>query len=99
MFVTGFVMIVQLAGCNTLLQTIADDPLRGRVMSFYTMALLGAAPFGSLLVGVLADLVGVQVALLLTGLVSLAGAIVFLRRLPALREMVRPIYQRRGIIP
>src|SRR5690606_19969354 len=48
MLFTGFGMIVQMASSNTILQTIVDDDKRGRVMSFYSMAFLGMAPFGSL---------------------------------------------------
>jgi hypothetical protein len=43
------------ASSNTLLQTITPDRLRGRVMSLYTVSLLGLMPFGGLLLGSLAD--------------------------------------------
>ena len=36
-----------MAASNTVLQTIADDSKRGRVMSFYTVAFMGMTPFGS----------------------------------------------------
>ena len=48
-------MMVQMAARNTILQTIVDEDKRGRVMSFYTMAFFGTAPFGSLLAGALAE--------------------------------------------
>ena len=51
MLVTGVGMMVQMAASNTLIQTMVDEDKRGRVMSFYTMAFLGMAPFGSLLAG------------------------------------------------
>ncbi len=41
LFVVGFGMMTQMASCNTILQTIAEDDKRGRVMSFYTMAFMG----------------------------------------------------------
>ena len=50
----GLGMIVQLATSNTVLQTIVDDDKRGRLMSLYTMALMGVAPFGSLAGGAFA---------------------------------------------
>src|SRR3990167_6590804 len=49
MVLTGFGMISQLSSSNTVLQTIAEDDKRGRVMSFYTMAYRGMVPPGSLL--------------------------------------------------
>ena len=52
MFITGLGMITQMAACNTIIQTIVDDDKRGRVMSFYVMAFIGTAPFGSLLAGI-----------------------------------------------
>ena len=51
MTITGFGMMQQMAASNTILQTIAADDKRGRVMSFYTLAILGMNPIGSLLAG------------------------------------------------
>jgi len=98
-FFTGLGMIVQMASNNTILQTIADDDKRGRVMSFYSMAFLGMAPFSSLLAGAVADRIGVAYTLLGCGICCLLSIIPFALQLPALRQMVRPIYQRLGIIP
>lgn len=97
--VVGFAMMVQMAASNTILQTIVDETKRGRVMSFYTMALIGMAPFGSLIAGALAAKFGAPTALIIGGLCCLIGAIVFSSRLPALRMKVRPIYEKLGIIP
>lgn len=95
----GLGMIVQLATSNTLLQTIVDDDKRGRVMSLYTMALMGMAPFGSLIGGAIAHSLGVPITLALGGVVCLGGALLFAVRIPILRPMVLPIYSRKGIIP
>ena len=92
-------MIVQMASSNTILQTIVDDDKRGRVMSFYSMAFLGMAPFGSLLAGALAEVVGVQYTMLICGILVLAAITPFAIQLPKLRTMVKPIYERLGIIP
>ena len=54
----GAGFMVALAATNTIVQTITEEHLRGRVMAFYTMAFLGTAPLGSLLAGVLADRLG-----------------------------------------
>ncbi|HEY4650299.1 MAG TPA: MFS transporter [Pontibacter sp.] len=99
MMLTGFGMIVQMASCNTILQTIVDDDKRGRVMSFYSMASLGMAPFGSLLAGAVADRIGVPYTLLGCGILILLTIVPFATQLPRLRQMVQPIYQRLGILP
>ena len=97
--VAGLGMITHMAASNTILQTIVDDSRRGRVMSFYTLAFIGMAPFGSLLGGALASHIGAPATVALGGAVCLVGAAVFARRLPAIRRLVRPIYRERGIIP
>ena len=63
------------------------------------MSFSGAAPFGSLLAGTLATHLGVPMTLRLGGALCLAGAGVYALRLPALREMARPVYVRLGILP
>jgi MFS family permease len=99
LFVAGFGMMVQMASSNTILQTIVDDDKRGRIMSLYTMAFLGMAPFGSLLVGSLASNIGAMNTIMINGLVVLCAAFLFWIKLPALREKIRPIYKKIGIIP
>jgi MFS family permease len=99
MLLTGFGMIIQMASSNTVLQTIVADDKRGRVMSFYTMALMGMSPFGSLLAGVLGSRIGAQSTLLIGGIVCILGSLLFVRELPRLRVIVRPIYVKMGIIP
>jgi MFS family permease len=95
----GLGMITHMASSNTILQTIVDDARRGRVMSFYTMAFIGMAPFGSLLGGALASRIGAPRTVMLGGVLCLIGAAAFARRLPELRRLVHPIYRERGIIP
>lgn len=99
MIAVGFAMMVQLAGCNTLLQTIVEDDKRGRVMSFYTMAFMGTTPFGSLLAGALAQRIGTPDTLILGCVCCILAAAWFARQLPGIREKVRPIYVQLGILP
>jgi MFS family permease len=99
LLVTGLGFMVQMASSNTLLQTLVDDDKRGRVMSFYTMAFMGTTPFGSLLAGTLADRIGAPHTLLFGGIGCVAGALAFAVLLPRLRDQVRPIYIRLGILP
>ena len=97
--VLGFAMMLAIAASNTVLQTIVDDDKRGRVMSFYTVALLGTAPLGSLLAGSLASYFGAITTVQVAGVVCVLGAVGFARQLPAIRELIRPIYRRIGILP
>jgi MFS family permease len=99
MVVTGLGFMVQMAVSNTVLQTIVEEDKRGRVMSFYTMAFMGTAPFGSLLAGSVADKIGAPYTLLIGGLGCIIGALWFATSLPALRQDVRPIYVKIGILP
>jgi MFS family permease len=95
----GFGMMVQMASSNTVLQTVVEDDKRGRVMSFYTMAFMGTAPFGSLLHGAVANRFDATLAIAVGGAACMLAAVGFSRRLPALRLLVRPIYEGRGILP
>jgi MFS family permease len=96
--VVGGGMMVEMASTNTILQTIVEDEMRGRVMAFYTMAFLGTAPLGSLLAGFVADHIGPMNTITLGGAVCVLGAVAFSARLPKLRAHVRPIYIERGIL-
>ena len=98
MLLTGFGMIVQMASSNTILQTVVDEDKRGRVMSFYAMAFRGMAPFGSLLAGGLASKIGAPNTLMIGGISCILGSLMFARKLPLLRQMVRPIYVKMGIV-
>jgi len=99
MIFIGLGLMLQTAASNTVLQTITDDDKRGRVMSFYAMAIMGTAPFGSLLAGTLAKLLGTPAAIFIGGITCVAGAAMFLRKLPGLKNIVRPVYVKMGIIP
>jgi MFS family permease len=99
MLLTGFGTMVQMAATNTVLQTIVDEDKRGRVMSLYTVSFLGIAPFGSLLIGGLANWLGAPRAVQIGGMCCIAAALLFALRLPRLRQQVRPIYVRMGILP
>jgi MFS family permease len=97
--VVGFSMMLQTAATNTVLQTILEERMRGRVMAFYTMAVMGTAPFGSLIAGALASRVGAPWTIAGGGVICAATALYFTRQLPRLREQIRPIYQKLGILP
>jgi MFS family permease len=96
-FVGGGFM-VSLASTNTIIQTVVDDRLRGRVMAFFAMAFLGTAPIGSLISGVIADRIGAPGTIRFGGVACIGGAIWFAAQLPTIRRLIRPIYIERGIL-
>jgi MFS family permease len=98
LLLTGFGMMVHMASSNTILQTMVDDDKRGRVMSLYTMAFMGMAPFGSLAGGSLAGRIGAPYTLIIAGISCIVGSFLFAKKLPLIREMIRPIYVRKGIL-
>jgi MFS family permease len=99
LIVTGMSMMTHTATCNTILQTIVDDKMRGRVMSYYTMAFMGMTPFGSLIFGGLASQIGAPHTLIFGGGVCMIGGIIFAYNLPMFKSLIRPIYKEKGIIP
>jgi MFS family permease len=99
MLVCGFGMMQQMAASNTIIQTIVEESKRGRVMSFYTVAFVGMAPFGSLLSGAVAHAIGAPLTVILSGGFCLAGAAWFATHLPTIRKFLRPIYADLGILP
>ena len=99
MLLVGFSMMQVIASGNTILQTIVDEDKRGRVMSFYTLAFIGAAPIGSLLAGALANQVGAVPTVIVCGLLCIIASLWFFGRLENIRRIVRPLYVERGILP
>jgi predicted MFS family arabinose efflux permease len=98
LIVLGAGLIAAQASIQTLVQTLVDDDKRGRVMSLYTMAFLGALPFGNLLAGAIARYAGEDVAFSLSAVLCLAALLFFWRALPGLRAAARPVYVRLGLI-
>lgn len=96
--VNGCSMIVQLAGSNTILQTIVDDDKRGRVMSIYAMSFMGMAPFGSLLAGALASGIGAPNTVLLGGICCIAASVFFTIKLRGLKDALRAAYVEKQVI-
>jgi MFS family permease len=99
MLLTGFGMMQGLTVSNTIIQTLVPEDKRGRVMSYYTAAFVGMAPFGSLFAGTLAAWIGAPRTVMLTGSCCIAGALWFWTQLKSIRKEMRPIYEQLGIIP
>ena len=87
----GFCLMVQLASSNTLIQSMVPDRLRGRVMAVYSMMFVGMAPFGALLAGLLANLLGAPGTVMAGGIACIAGAVVFRSHLPRVRAEGREL--------
>ena len=68
-------------------------------MSFYAVAFLGMAPFGSLIIGGIAHKIGAPYALTIGGICCLIAAFLYHRKLPELRQQIYPIYAQMGISP
>jgi MFS family permease len=90
--------MVLIAATNTALQTLADNEMRGRVMSLFSTMIVGMAPFGSLLMGWAADQVGAPLVVAIGGGFCTIAGIIFARQLPRLRQAAKPILAARGII-
>jgi MFS family permease len=89
MSVVGFGIIVTGAGINTMIQTIVQDQMRGRVMSFYTISFLGVAPLGAITIGSIAQATSVQIALAIGGVACASAGAHFLRGRKRLRAALR----------
>jgi MFS family permease len=99
LFFGGLSMILSLAAINTMLQTIADEDKRGRVMSFYAMALMGTQPIGNLLAGTIASGIGIRHTLLIGGIIAMLATLWFEFNRRSMRKYVRTIYVTKGILP
>ncbi len=97
-YFAGLSMILSVAAINTMIQTIADEDKRGRVMSFYTVALIGTTPIGNLAAGSIASGIGLPYTLLSGGIITILAGIWFELNRKSLRKHIRPIYIRKGIL-
>ncbi|MBI5786572.1 MAG: MFS transporter [Rhodocyclales bacterium] len=69
MAVLGFGMVVTNVGCNTILQTIAPEHLRGRIVSFFTSIRFGLDALGGLVAGLAAERLGASTTFAIEGIV------------------------------
>lgn len=79
-FMSGMGLMLQMSSTNTVIQTLVEDDKRGRVISFLTLALFGTAPFGSLLMGSMAQHLGLSNTFLINGALCLLGAYFFIQK-------------------
>jgi MFS family permease len=74
----GIMMII--AFCNILIQTVVGDAKRGRVMSLHVLALMGMTPFGNLILGSLSSRIGAPYTFFIVGIIVVVGALVYRRK-------------------
>jgi MFS family permease len=84
---SGFGIILMYITLNTLIQTIVPDEFRGRILSLYTISFFGIAPFGALVLGIIASVVGTSTSLIFYALLGAIMSIVVLTRVPAVARL------------
>ncbi|MDD5627434.1 MAG: MFS transporter [Elusimicrobia bacterium] len=82
MALVGWSMMTAFAASNTLLQTLAAEEMRGRIMALFSFTFMGTAPAGNFLIGAAAERLGAPAAVCLGGLVCLASSWFYFRRMP-----------------
>jgi MFS family permease len=97
-YLIGAGIMLTAASTNTILQSIVEDRLRARVAAIYIMSFLGMSPLGALAGGWLAQFVGPPATLGIGGGLALIGALLYARQLPAIRNGIRPVYEKLGIL-
>ncbi len=96
--VFGAGLVVTAASVNTILQTVADEDKRARVISMYVMCFLGFAPIGNFIAGALAEVIGAHRTLLGCGLIVVLAGGTFALGLESWARAIRPVYVKQGII-
>jgi MFS family permease len=86
LFLTGAALLVVFSTVTSLIQLIAPDEMRGRVMSIYMVAFRGGMPLGSLISGYFATYIGAPAVIALNGILIVLVALYFLARSHGVRE-------------
>ncbi|HEX3756561.1 MAG TPA: MFS transporter [Rhizomicrobium sp.] len=72
---TAFSLMLLGGSTNTIIQLLARDDMRGRVVAFYAMSFMGMMPWGSLILGWVAERVGTSWAVTVGGCICVAAAV------------------------
>jgi MFS family permease len=96
--VFGAGLVVTAASINTILQTLAEEDKRARVISMYVMCFIGFAPIGNFMAGALAEVIGASRALAVCGTIAALAGGAFTLGFRSWAGAVRPVYIRRGVI-
>jgi MFS family permease len=76
LFVLGVCHIIFVVSVNSTIQIHAENQMRGRVMSLYTMVNGGTTPIGSLFAGQVAEVAGVNLSIALCGVIGFTAAVI-----------------------
>jgi len=87
--VIGGAGILKVSCGNTIIQTLVEDDKRGRVMSLYSLAVIGTLPLGNLFAGTLAQYIGAPNTVIGCGIACLLEAVWFARKLPLLTNWIK----------
>jgi len=93
----GFGMMTTMASSNTVIQSIVDENMRGRVMSIYTLSFMGLLPFGNLLAGSVAQKIGTPATLLINGSLCIGASLLFMSKTKMIEPLLKGIYDRKGV--
>ncbi|MBX9669966.1 MAG: MFS transporter [Candidatus Obscuribacterales bacterium] len=95
----GAMMMLMMASCSTILQSVVEEDKRGRVMSFFAMSFMGTAPLGGMVSGYVANHFGFQTTVMGCGVYCLTIALIFSSLMPRLRTEAIPVYVKHGLLP
>jgi MFS family permease len=96
--VSGAAFIINVTSSNMMLQSLVDEHLRGKVMAFYTMSVIGAMPLASLTYGLIVRHFGIHVVFILSGCIAIAFGLVLKRQVPKMHELAHPVLSVKGFI-
>jgi MFS family permease len=87
LFCTGVALMMVFSTVTSLVQLIAPDQMRGRVMSIYMLSFRGGMPLGSLVSGWLATVTSAPTVLIANGVLLTLVAVWFLLQRDGVREL------------
>ena len=73
--ICGVTALVTLVSANSIVQTSTDQVIRGRVMGLYLLIFMGGTPFGSPLIGLATDYIGIRPTIAMCGGISLSASL------------------------
>ncbi len=87
--VAGFGLMLQLSATNTMVQTLAEDEKRSRILSFMLFSMMGISPFGSLILGALSERIGIKITFIISGLCCAFFAVIFLKNADRINRSIQ----------